>query len=186
MRSTPTNQLQLLQAETEFVNAKEEALEQWSESLCTKINEAKNLKEKWTQFRKFTKRNDDNKILPFIQPDGNILFEEPEKGDELEQTFFKGKHLKLESFDNEFYKEIMRKYAEITMTEDEMEEEYYNNVITMDELEGAIARLKKESAPGPDCIFTNLILNAGESMISAILYLFNKSWKEGTSTMEES
>ena len=49
----------------------------------------------------------------------------------------------------------------------------------MDELEGAIARLKRDSAPGPDSIFTDLISNADKSILAVILFIFNKSWQEG-------
>jgi hypothetical protein len=37
----------------------------------------------------------DNTILPFIQPDNTVIFEENSKAIELEETFFKGKHLNI-------------------------------------------------------------------------------------------
>ncbi|VDI25109.1 Hypothetical predicted protein, partial [Mytilus galloprovincialis] len=54
-----------------------------------------------------------------------------------------------------------------------------NEEISRDELEGSIAKLKKNSAPGPDNIFTELIINAGDSLISTLLHIFNKSIEEG-------
>ena len=45
MKSTPTNLSDLTIAETEFVTAKEEALEEWSKKLCDNLNESKNLRQ---------------------------------------------------------------------------------------------------------------------------------------------
>lgn len=154
MKSTPTNLSDLIITETEFVTAKEEALEEWSKQLCDNLNESKNLKDKWTNFRKLTKQNEDNKVLPFIQQNGHIVFNEEEKEKELEETFFKGKHVKASNFDEQFYKNIMENYNEISITEEDLVNEYYNGEINMDELEGAISRLKKESAPGPDSVYS--------------------------------
>lgn len=73
----------------------------------------------------------------------------------------------------------MEKYINITLSEEVEEEGYMNEEISRDELEGSIAKLKKNSAPGPDNIFTELIINAGDSLISTLLYIFNKSIEEG-------
>jgi hypothetical protein len=57
---------------------------------------------------------------------------------ELEETFFKGKHLNINQFDEHFYDEVMGEYITMTLSDDEGEEDYYNKEISMDELEGAI------------------------------------------------
>jgi hypothetical protein len=44
----------------------------------------------------------------------------------------------------------MGEYITMTLSDDEGEEDYYNKEISMDELEGAVSRLKIDSAPGPD------------------------------------
>jgi hypothetical protein len=42
------------------------------------------------EFRKFTiNRKSNNTILPFIQPDNTVIFEENRKAIELEETFLK-------------------------------------------------------------------------------------------------
>jgi hypothetical protein len=48
------------------------------------------------------------------QPDNTVIFEENSKAIELEETFFKGKHLNINQFDDNFYDEVMGEY--ITMT----------------------------------------------------------------------
>ena len=73
----------------------------------------------------------------------------------------------------------MENYNEISITEEDLVNEYYNGEISMDALEGAISRLKKESAPGPDSVFTELLLNASQPLLCKLLFIFNKSWEEG-------
>jgi hypothetical protein len=61
--------------------------------ICSrKSKTARNIKDKWMEFRKFTNKKSNNTILPFIQPDNTVIFEENSKAIELEETFFKGKH----------------------------------------------------------------------------------------------
>jgi hypothetical protein len=49
----------------------------------------------------------------------------------------------------------------------------------MDELEGAVSRLKIDSAPGPDNIFSKLLINADKTVLDFLVQIFNKIWKEG-------
>ena len=49
----------------------------------------------------------------------------------------------------------------------------------MDELEGVVSRLKIDSAPGPDNIFSKLLINADKTVLDFLLQIFIKSWKEG-------
>jgi hypothetical protein len=51
---SPTNLSSLIKAEEEYIEAKEAALEKWSENICANINNARNIKDKWMEFRKFT------------------------------------------------------------------------------------------------------------------------------------
>jgi hypothetical protein len=53
--------------------------------------------------------------------------------------------------------------------DDEGEEDYYNKEISMDELEGAVSRLKIDSAPGPDNIFSKLLINADITVLDFLL-----------------
>lgn len=137
----------------EYIDMKEAAIEEWSQNICSSINNARNIKDKWSEFKKFTKRNENNVILPFIQQNNDVIFEENEKAVELEQTFFKGKHLNTDKFDENFYNEALRQYTEITLNQDATDEEVYNTEIELEELEGAIDRLKKDSAPGPEFFY---------------------------------
>jgi hypothetical protein len=70
----------------DHIEAKEAALEKWSENICANINNARNIKDKWMEFRKFTNKKNNNTILPFIQPDNTVIFEENSKAIELEES----------------------------------------------------------------------------------------------------
>jgi hypothetical protein len=71
-----------------------------------------------------------------------VILEENSKVIELEETFFKGKHLNINQFDNKNYDEVMGEYITMTLSDDEGEDDYYNKEISMNELEGAVSRLK--------------------------------------------
>ena len=67
LKSSLTNLSSLIKAEEEYIEAKEAALEKWSENICANINNTRNIKDKWMEFRKFTNSKSNNTILPFIQ-----------------------------------------------------------------------------------------------------------------------
>lgn len=73
----------------------------------------------------------------------------------------------------------MGEYITMTLSDDEGEDDYYNKEISMDELEGAVSRLKIDSRPGPDNIFSKLLINADKTVLDFLLQIFIKSWKEG-------
>jgi hypothetical protein len=43
----------------------------------------------------------------------------------------------------------------------------------MDELEGAVSRLKIDSVPGPDNIFSKLLINADKTVLDFLLQIFS-------------
>jgi hypothetical protein len=66
----------------------------------------------------------------------------------------------------------MDEYITMTLSDDEGEEDYYNKEISMDELEGAVSRLKIDSAPGLDNIFSKLLnINADITVLDFLLQL---------------
>jgi hypothetical protein len=73
----------------------------------------------------------------------------------------------------------MGEYITMTLSDDEGEDDYYNKEFSMDELEGAVSRLKIDSAPGPDNIFSKLLINADITVLDFLLQIFIKSWNDG-------
>ena len=73
----------------------------------------------------------------------------------------------------------MGEYITMTQSDDEGEGDYYNKEISMNELEGAVSKFKIDSAPGPDNIFSKLLINADKTVLDFLLQIFNNSWTEG-------
>ena len=69
----------------------------------------------------------------------------------------------------------MGEYITMTLSDDEGEDDYYNKEISM----GAVSRLKIDPAPGPDIIFSKLLINADITVLDFLLQIFIKSWNEG-------
>ena len=63
----------------------------------------------------------------------------------------------------------MGEYIIMTLSDDEGEDDYNNKEISMDELEGAVSRLKIDSVPGPDNIFSKLLINADKTVLDFLL-----------------
>ncbi|VDI01222.1 Hypothetical predicted protein [Mytilus galloprovincialis] len=184
VKSTPNNFENLKQAEINFNKVKDLAQEEWGNNLAEKLSKASNVKDKWSVFRKMTKKQNNNMVLPFVDGNGNVTFKEEEKCQQLETTFFKGKHLNPISFDAEFYTEIMDKYHSISEDKEQHLEDDndidINFAIEQDELAGAVYRLKNETCPGPDNYFSLLFINGDDNLYSTLLYIMNKSWDEGS------
>ncbi|VDI76309.1 Hypothetical predicted protein [Mytilus galloprovincialis] len=186
LRSTPENFENVAKAENDFEMTKKDAQNKWSEDLCEKIGEAKSLREKWSNFKKLTKKKSENLVHPLQGNNGNILFTESEKSNILKNTFFEGYHLKANNFNQQFYDDITQQYISISTSnqEENTDNIKYNDYITMEELEGSIFKLKKESAPGPDFFFTELFINGGSELKSKLLDIINQSWEEGIYTIK--
>ena len=59
---------------------------------------------------------------------------------------------------------------------DEESESQYNSNFTIDELNHALKSLKRNSAPGPDEIYNQMITELPQNAKEHLLYLFNKVW----------
>ena len=73
-------------------------------------------------------------------------------------------------------------YSNITAgleSKQQEDEKLYNRGITLEEIEGAIARLKSGKSPGPDAFPTDLFIQAVDMMRSALHKLRSMSWEEG-------
>ncbi|XP_071124249.1 uncharacterized protein [Mytilus edulis] len=86
-RSIPQNFNKIIDAEKNLEVIKDKAQNEWSTTLCDVIGSGKTPKERWGAFKKLTKKTSDNKVLPFIKCDGNVIFDEKEKSKELEKVF---------------------------------------------------------------------------------------------------
>ena len=122
-------------------------------------------------------------MLPLIPEDSTSVFDPMDKCTMLQKAFFDCQQQQNDQFDSDFYAEVMESYNNILTELDsecpEGNEELYNRSITLEEAEDAISRLKPGKAPGPDMFPTDLFIQAGDVMRSALHKLFSMSWEEG-------
>ena len=52
--------------------------------------------------------------------------------------------------------------------------------ISYEELNSALAKLKRKKSPGPDCITNEMIINHGKPALYKLLEIYNISWEEGS------
>ncbi|MEW8547197.1 MAG: endonuclease/exonuclease/phosphatase family protein, partial [Candidatus Thiodiazotropha sp.] len=185
-RRTPTNLFILRQKEDEVGVVEENAKNIWTEELCQKVSDASSQAEMWRHFKTLTsyQEYDDVGVLPLINSNNNPIFENEEKAELLKDTFFSGTHLQGMSFDNDFQKEIEGELSKIktqehNVTDCQEDLDFLNRNITEEEVEAVLQMLKTGVSPGPDNIYTELLLHSGEELQKAIHTLFDRSWQEG-------
>ena len=154
---------------------KDKAQEDWTDKLLLSFESAGASKERWEVYRKLTDKKTEKTVLPWLDVDGIPVFENKEKGELLEQVFFKGTHLKQNNFDENFFK--------CQTIKDNLNafdgRENFNADIMFQEVEAAFQKIKAGKSPGPDSFYPELFQNAGVNLKKAVLYIFNISWLEG-------
>ena len=55
-----------------------------------------------------------------------------------------------------------------------------NSPLSYEELTSVLSNLKLKKSPGLDDITNEMILNLGQPALHKLLYIFNKTWLEGT------
>ncbi|MEW8548699.1 MAG: reverse transcriptase family protein, partial [Candidatus Thiodiazotropha sp.] len=182
-RQTPNNLNSLRENEEKYEKACEKAKSEWTDNICIKINECRNPKEIWQNFRALTSYQDEEAggVLPLIDLDKKIVFDPVEKCKVLQEVFFGGKHLEQEDFDDTVKVEVERKVQDIAKqpSTGSDDTDYLNRDITEEETEAALQNLPKGKAPGCDQIYTDILSAAGPELKQAIHCLFCKSWREG-------
>ncbi|CAC5398446.1 unnamed protein product [Mytilus coruscus] len=170
--------------EDRFELQKEKTMEEWNSKLIERFNSSRNSREIWTTYKKMTKKKDCNTILPLITEGNAPAFSEEEKCAILQDTFFKGGHLRTDEYDDTFYKETMEEYKNICNMEDKIiaTKHKLDYEITSDEVEDAIYALEKGKSPGADDHFPELFKFAGPNFIEAMRVMINLSLEQWTTS----
>ena len=92
------------------------------------------------------------------------MFDQEGKSKILKDTFFEGGHITQEQFDEDFKKEIENRLPEIKNTLKNTGDNFLNQPISFDEVEASIQRLKKDKAPVPDQLYSNLLIKSNDSL----------------------
>ena len=177
--NTPRNLQLLKECEEAYEQECEKAKTEWVNLTCEKIDTCTDPKEKWQSFRKLTSYRERSNVdvLPLHNEKEEVVFAHGEKCKILQNTLFGGSHIANETFDEDFKKEIEQRLLSIRQEVcSEYGDAFLNRPISYDEVEASIQRLQKHKAPGPDNIFTNMLLKANETVIQAVTILIQKSW----------
>ena len=110
----------------------------------------------WDSLKSLTSYQDldGGNVLPLLNEDSQAVFDMQGKCDILQDTFFSGKHLENNNFDNDFKLSIEKELKEINSTQNH--EELFDSVginrcISLEETEAALEYLseaKKSCRPG--------------------------------------
>ena len=183
-RSTQQNFDNLKKTEEEYKQQEETQKDSWTVSLCDKISYSDNPKEMWDSVKTLTSYQDldGGNVLPLLDENNQPVFDMQGKCDILQDTFFSGKHLENNNFDNDFKLSLEKELHDIINNPDH--EEIYDTVginreISLEETEASLEYLKPGKAAGPDKIFTDLLLKANDELVKAIHRVFALSFRTG-------
>ena len=138
----------------------------------------------WDSVKKLTSYQDldGGNVLPLLDENNQPVFDMQGKCDILQDTFFSGKHLENNNFDNDFKLSLEKELHDIINNPDH--EELYDTVcinreISLEETEASLEYLKPGKAAGPDKFFTDLLLKANDELVKAIHRVFALSFRTG-------
>ena len=175
-RNTDRNRDKLIQSKLEFDEERKKSCQEFIMKKAHNLNAAESQKF-WNEFKKITTQNINQSVNPLDDGEGGLVTEKEEKEQLLFSTFFEGKHMEEESFDEHFYEQINNQYEEIIHgdgnTENEESEEL-NADITDTEIRNSIKNYKSSGKS-----FDNhgnhpeMFKNLGPLSLNLILILFN-------------
>ena len=121
-----------------------------------------------------TKKQTDHSVLPLIDSNSNIAFDNHDKCNVLQCVFFESDQSNV-NFDNIFRQEVEDEVNNLTNNQDLQNRENlgFNIDFQEFELDGAIYRLKLGKSPGPDSLYPEMLYHAGEYFRKSILHILN-------------
>ena len=139
-RNTDINKQLLEQAKENFDNARKEECQEFILNKTRNLNSAEAAKF-WKEFKQLFTSKKDCKVDPLNDGKGGFISDNSDLEKELFSTFFEGKHLQKEDFDEEFYQEVHNLYEDIVndrFTYEGQDDGMLNAVISVDEIRKAI------------------------------------------------
>ena len=87
-RNTTQNKNALIEAESQFENAKLNAMYVWSNSLIDKFENTCDPRERWTIYKQMINKQTDHSVLSLIDLNSDIAFDNRDKCNVLQGVFF--------------------------------------------------------------------------------------------------
>ena len=175
--STPANMVALNRARIKFKSELRDAASNWTHSRLNEINKQRHGNQFWKELRKVFPSQKDDMLAPLKSSDGRLCFSPHEKSKVLMDTFFSGRHLKEEFFDNTFCESMNKNLRMINDLEknENYGNEWYNREITLDELDEVLDRLRNSSSSlDDDNLHPKMIVFSGPYFRRVLITLFNR------------
>ena len=182
-RRDPHNYQLYQQAVQEYSIEYDQAQQHHWEQLCHKISGGGD-SDMWKLVNKIMKGSNASIIQPLRNSDGTYEFDDAIISKRLQHVHVIRKSDDPE-FDEDWYKHVNDQVNDIIestrtkLNEDSTPAEWYNKDIAEAEVKNAINNMKPDSAPGPDTILPQMILNAQPGIIRPLKLIFNNSWTKG-------
>ena len=120
LRNTDPNKEKMIEVKNEFDEKRKKAC---SDFIMGKTKDLNSIQAQrfWKKFKALFSNRSDGRVEPLKEENGNILSNNEEIEETLFETFFKGKHLEIADFDNEFFEEVNKMYEDIINEEPDEE-----------------------------------------------------------------
>ena len=159
-------------AETKLLT-KQLKKEAWTEK-CGELNLREGGRDAWKLLDNMSGTNSQVNPKPFHN-DSEVLTSDCKKAEHLNKHFAKvTKASKKTDLDRNLKKALQEEERKESSSPD-----IFSNDLTIAELEKAIKMLKQRKAPGPDRVHNEMLKNIGTKAKTALLILFNKTWRKG-------
>ena len=175
-RNTDRSKQVLYKAREDFDSARKEECQNFILNKTKDLNSAEAAKF-WKEFKKIFTPKKDCKVEPLEDGNGGFMSDNCDIEKELFATFFEGKHLHKENFDEDFYNEVHRIYEEIVsnrFTYDTEDEGPLNEEITMEQIKREIKDYEHNGKSADNHEFHPVMLkNFGEKALSLLHKIIN-------------
>ena len=184
-RNTDDNERKMKDAKEVFDEARKRQCREFILEKTKNLNSAQRRKF-WKEFNQIFKKKSDQTIEPLINSDGKLVTDNASMEEVMFGTFFEGHHLKDANFDDAFYVETNRIYAEIMQADIVEENEAegplkdLNSDITAAEIKAAIRQYNADGKSSDKEEFNpKMFTHLGDNILKYINKLANLCLNQG-------
>ena len=140
----------------------------------------------WKNFNKIFGKRESNSVDPLDDGKGGLITDNQQKEEVLFSTFFGGKHLDENQFDDVFHAEVTKLYEEeklndfVDVGSDELDDDLLNREISMEEIKDTIKNYEIGGKSFDNLNFhPTMLKNLGKKALHTLHQLFNTCLNKG-------
>ena len=171
--SNYTNGHKLEAAKQDFKDLLAEKASEWMQQKLSYLNNHRG-KSFWQNYKRIFKPKVSD-IGPLKKANGVLATTESEITDELRQTFFEGRHLQEQDFDEEHFAAVSDNVKNLGTEMDGVH--HFDEEFTISELDKEIKNLPQSTSYDPDNIHVTMLKHFGPKMRQCLLNLFNDCYR---------